>query len=448
MKEDTLKKLSQNKISGLIMQFAFTTMIALIINSLYTLTDSLIVSWGVGVDAMGAISVVYPFIIIQSAISTALGGGAASIISRRLGGCDLNGAGKAAFNAMISFWISAIIISLIGFVFLKPLLKMMGATPELYENAKDYLTIILIGNVFSTGFSAIIRAEGKMLYGLLIWVIPISINIVLDIIFVIALKWGVKGSAAATVICQFTSFSMSIIFFTKFSKIDFKGVKVNVNEIKEIINIGSPSLIQMTSLSASLLIINNVMRFAGGTLAINTFSYIFKLIMFFSLPFMALMQALSPVAGYNHGAGLHDRVRQATFFTLKLSLIYSFIALLIMLLIPQFLLNLFTGDNEVLTLGQHAIKIISLSMPFMPLPMITGALFQAKGERNKALLMYASNLFFLLPLAIIMTLLWNLEGTWWSYVLAGIFSTILAVVFYLQVLTKKSKGDFYGNFQA
>lgn len=115
---------------------------------------------------------------------------------------------------MLAFYSSAILITILGLALLNPLLEVMGVTGELLPYAKQYFTILLAGNVFSTGFSSIIRAEGKMLYGLLIWVIPISINIALDAVFILVLGWGVRGSALATVICQFVSFSMCVLFFS------------------------------------------------------------------------------------------------------------------------------------------------------------------------------------------------------------------------------------------
>ena len=154
--------LGEEPVPRLVLRFAATTMAALLLNAVYTLTDTLFVSWGVGENAMGGVSVVFPFVILQGAISTALGGGAASIISRKLGEGKKQEAGEVTLNAMLAFYSSAILITILGLALLNPLLEVMGVTGELLPYAKQYFTILLAGNVFSTGFSSIIRAEGKI----------------------------------------------------------------------------------------------------------------------------------------------------------------------------------------------------------------------------------------------------------------------------------------------
>ena len=250
-------KLSQEKIPKLVLGYASTTFVSLVLHGIYSLLDSLFVSWGVGDNAMGGLSIVFPFVLLQAAIATALGGGTASIVSRKIGAQKLYEAGNVAFNAMLTFWITAIITTILGFVLMTPLLNVMGVTAELRAYAKDYFSIILIGNVFSTGFSSIIRAEGKMRYGLLIWAIPIAVNIILDVVFILVLGWGVKGSALATVVCQFTSFSMSILFFTKFSTLKFEGVRFDLRVVRDILLVGLPALVQSLVSSLSLLLANN-----------------------------------------------------------------------------------------------------------------------------------------------------------------------------------------------
>lgn len=149
-----------------------------------------------------------------------------------------------------------------------------------------------------------------MLYGLLIWVIPISINIVLDAVFILVLGWGVQGSALATVICQFTSFCMCVLFFLRFTTQSFKGAKCSGRRMREILVIGLPSLIQMGSLSIISVLLNNLLREAGGTLGVNTYAYLSKIITFAVMPFTAVTQALSPIVGYNYGAGKPERVKK------------------------------------------------------------------------------------------------------------------------------------------
>ena len=183
----------------LVLSFMLTALAGLLLNTVYSLTDALFVAHAVGDDAMGGISAVYPFVILQSALATAVGSGAAVLVALRLGEGDKKGAGSATLSAMTVFYAVSGGATIVGFCVLDELLAAMGATGVLYEHAKDYFVVILAGNVFSTGFSSVIRAEGANLYSLLIWAIPILLNIVLDAVFILALDLGVTGSALATV---------------------------------------------------------------------------------------------------------------------------------------------------------------------------------------------------------------------------------------------------------
>jgi putative MATE family efflux protein len=307
----------------------------------------------------------------------------------------------------------------------------MGVTEELRVFSKDYFTIILLGNIFSTGFSSIIRAEGKMRYGLLIWAIPITLNIILDAVFILLLGWGVKGSAYATVACQFTSFSMSILFFTRFTTLEFKGARLNFGVIREILLIGLPTLVQASTSSFSLVLINNVLKFSSGTLAINTYAYLNKILLFAAIPIISLMQSINPIVGYNYGAKNHDRVRQTIRFSILVSIAYAILALIVFEVKPEVFILLFTDNAEIIGLAARAMRIIAISLPFTPLAMLIGSTYQAQGRIGKALLMYAIDIIFMVPCAILMAAKMGLDGVWWSLVVTKILSTGFVALFIL-----------------
>lgn len=433
MKQRNIELLKNNEfgsksIPRLVLSFAATTFVALILNSVYNITDTLFVSWGVGDHAMGGVSIAFPLILLQGAISTAIGGGAASLVSRKLGEGKGSEAGEITLNAMITFYATALIITALGLIFLNPLLKLLGATDDLYGYAKDYLIIILIGNVFSTGFSSIVRAEGKMLYGFMMWVVPISINIILDAIFILVLGWGVKGSAIATVISQFCSFAMSVFFFLKISNQSFKGAKIKWKRVGDIVAIGLPSLVQMSCLSIATIFMNNVLRDVSGTLGVTSFAYMSKIMTFMIVPFTAITQALSPIVGYNYGAGKTERVRKTIEFCAIISFAYAVVALLLAEAIPQYLIKMFTKNEQLIAAGATGMRIVAIVMPFTPLPMLVGATLQAEGKKLWSLIMFASSLLFLIAPLFLMGKYLGIKGVWWAYVLAGVLSTAFAVV--------------------
>jgi putative efflux protein, MATE family len=422
------ESLGSEKIPRLVLKFTSTTLAALVLNSVYNITDTLFVSRGVGVNAMGGVAVVFPFMILQGAISTMVGGGAASLVSRKLGEGRPDEAGGITLNAMLVFYITSAVITILGFAFMKPLLKIMGVTGELYPYAKQYLSILLAGNIFSTGFSSIIRAEGKMLYALLIWIVPITVNIILDAIFILVLRWGVAGAAAATVFCQFTSFSMCILFFAKFSKQSFKGARPSSKTAGAILAIGLPSLAQLGSLSLISLLLNNVIRDAAGTSGVNVYAYVNKFVIYAAVPVTALTQALTPIVGYNHGAGKPGRVKETVRFCIFLSFLYAAAALIVGETIPGYLIKIFTDDGEIVRSGADALRIVSAAVVFMPLPMLAGATMQAEGKKLWALVMYSSNFIFLTPLSLLLSRFSGLNGVWWSYVAATACASVFAAV--------------------
>lgn len=420
--------MADTPVKTLILQYAAVTLSALLLNSVYTLTDALFVSWGVGSRAMGGVSIVFPFVILQGAIATALGGGAASIVSRKLGEDSPEEAGRTTISAMTAFYASALLITLVGFLAMDPILRLMGVTGELYADAKAYFTILLAGNVFSTGFSAIIRAEGRMTYSLLIWVIPISVNIALDALFILGFDWGVRGAALATVACQFVSFSMSILFFARFSSQHIQKQRPNMHRIGEILAIGLPSLVQMGSLSIISMLLNNLLGSVSGSAGVTAYAYMSKVFALLIVPFTAMAQAVSPVVGFNHGAGKPERVREAIRFSIWASVAYSLVAVAIAELLPKQMLRLMTDDAQAILNGTNGLRIFALAIPFLPLPSLLGAAYQAMGEKTKVLILYSANLVLLLPAAVLFSHFFGESGIWWSYVLAALLTSLTALL--------------------
>jgi len=427
-KKDAVQQMADTPVKTLILQYAAVTLSALLLNSVYTLTDALFVSWGVGSRAMGGVSVVFPFVILQGAIATALGGGAASIVSRKLGEGNPMDAGKTTVSAMAAFYASALLITILGFLAMEPILGLMGVTQELYADAKAYFIILLAGNVFSTGFSAIIRAEGRMTYSLLIWVIPISVNIALDALFILGFGWGVRGAALATVACQFVSFCMSILFFSRLSIQQVRKQRPNMRRIGEILAIGLPSLVQMGSLSIMSMLLNNLLGSVSGSSGVTAYAYMSKVFALLIVPFTAMAQAVSPVVGFNHGAGRPERVREAIRFSIWACIAYSFAAVAIAELLPGPMLRLMTNDAAAILGGTSGLRIFALAIPFLPLPSLLGASYQAMGQKTKALVLYGANLALLLPVSLLFSRIFGEVGIWWSYVLAALLTSLLALI--------------------
>lgn len=414
-------------IPGLILSYSSATFFALFFDALYNIIDTLFISHGVGDDAMGGVSVVFPFMIIQAGIAQMVGGGAAALAAKHLGEKDYKKAGSVTANAMLIFYSTAVITTLIGFLFMSPILKLTGVTNDILPYAKEYLSIILIGNVFSTGFSSIIRAEGRMGYSLAIWLIPTAVNIALDYVFINLLNMGVKGAALATVIGYFTSFLISVIFFTKISCQDFSEIKINRQTAKDIVVIGIPTLIQMSSMSLIFLLINRLLSKFGGSVGINIFAYLSKIATLAIVPINSVAQAVSPIIGYNHGADNRARIKSTLKFSLLITEAYSVIALIAVMIIPDYFISIFTDNSEIIRDGAVALQIISPALILMPIVIILSSYFQSTGKKAKAIISSASILIFLLILLAVLPQVFSLTGIWLSIPIACLLSALLSV---------------------
>lgn len=427
MKDDSAK-LGTESVPKLVFGFSLTVLAGLLLNSVYTLTDALFISHAVGDTAMGGVSLILPFTILQGAISTTVGSGASAIVSRKLGEGKPGDAGAVTVNAMAIFYLTAILTTALGFLLMNPLLKALGCTGSLEAYAREYFMILLIGNVFSTGFSSIIRAEGKMVYGMLIWVIPITLNIALDALFLFGLDLGVKGSAWATVIGQFASFSMSVFFFTRLTGQQFKGAKLSRKTAAEIVGIGLPSLIQSGSLSVLSAMLNHVLARVGGEAGVTAFAYIVKIVTFALSPLTAFAMSLVPIAGYNFGAKKFDRVRQTARFCLLAGLLYGALAALLLWLITSQILGLFTENAALVATATRGLRLAALTLPFTAIPMTTGALYQSLGKKAGAFVLFASTLIFTAPLLWFLPDALGLDGVWFAYLAANVLAAVLGAI--------------------
>lgn len=427
-KKDKALEMETKSIPKLVINYSAVTFCALFFNELYNIVDTLFVSKGIGDNAMGGVSIIFPFMLIQGAVAQTVGAGAASIVSRLLGKKEYEKAGNVTANAMCIFYITAFIITVLGLIFINPLLTLFGATGDILPYAKEYFTIILIGNVFSTGFSSIMRAEGRMVYSLLIWLIPTAINIALDALFIYGLDMGVKGAALATVISYFSSFVMCIIFFKKLSVQSFKMISIKRNTIREIIALGIPMLLQLGGVSLLFMVINKTLALKGGTSYLNAFAYAGKIITFAIVPYNAVSTAVSPIISYNFGADKKVRVKKSFNFSLMICEMYSVIGISIAAVLSEYLIRIFTADNNIILLGGEMLKSVSPALLFLPAVLLTGSYFQATGKKTAAFL---SNGLILISAAVLIPLFavkTDVMGVFSAITISCLLSAVISLI--------------------
>ncbi len=429
--EDKQRLMEDTPVGRLLFRMSGPSIIGVMAYNLYNVFDTAFISQGAGTDAVGGVAVSFPLFIFLSAVSSTLGNGAASVISRALGKHDSEKAARAAANTFGLFYAIAILITVVGLVWLDKFLMLMGVTETLMPYARAYTRIILAGAVTSTGFSNLIRAEGNSRYAMLIWVIPVTANIGLDILFIFVLHMGVIGAAAGTVIAQGISMAMSFYYFF-ISGMSVLNIRPRhfIPEFKllgEVIGIGIPSFLQLSGQSAALIIVNQFLKVYGGDLAISAYGIANKIIVFFLFPIQGLAQGLQPVIGYNKGAGKTGRVKKAMKTASAMAGIYGIGAYALTFLTAGIFMNIFTSDRAAAQMGSHILWIVNASILFSGIQSMQTTYFQATGQKLMALMLaLCGQLFCFVPAILILSQCFGLEGIWLAFPVSALAALILS----------------------
>jgi putative MATE family efflux protein len=313
--------------------------------------------------------------------------GGASLVSRSLGARHPLDAAKAAGNAFIVFWAVAVTVTVIGLCAIDPLLAAMGASGDTLVYARPYATVIIAGAIFSTGFSALVRAEGRLRFSTLLWVIPVLVQIILDPLFIYGLGMGVTGAALGTVGGQAVSAAMALWFFfiqpNRLYRITAADLRPRLDTILSLLAVGAPSF--LTGLGATLLIvlINTSLAtnpMVAGAAALAAFAVCSRIQTFVAMPQTGITQGVQPVVGYNHAQGSSGRVHRARTLALRSTVIYGAVTGLLVAVAADPLVMLFITDPETIAVASQALRIIAVAFVFSGVAPLVSAYFQAIGR--------------------------------------------------------------------
>ena len=410
-------------------------MIAMLVNSLYNLVDTIFVGQSSGALAIAALGIAFPIQLLIGGFAQMFGVGVASIVSRKLGEKNEKAAALAAGNALKATAITSLLFAIVGIIFLEPLLKIFGATEDILPFAKDYMGIVFMGAMFisiSMCSNNILRAEGKAKVSMTIMLIGAGLNIVLDPIFIFGFGMGIRGAAIATLISQIASSLYAIRFFLKRkSSLPFKksSFKISFPIIRETVSLGFPTLIRQGGSSLMILTANNMLGFYGGDLAIAAYGMISKLMIFFLMPIFGMVQGFQPITGYNYGAKKSDRVKQVLYKAIIVTSVMGLLFFAIIQIFSKGLLSLFTSSHELLNIAVPALRIVMLGLPFIGIQTIGATFFQSIGKSVPALLLGLSRQFIILiPLVLLLPQFFSLNGVWMAFPIADTVSTIITVI--------------------
>ncbi|MFE7404822.1 MATE family efflux transporter [Isoptericola sp. NPDC057559] len=353
----------------------------------YALTNAWFVARGVGPTAMAAVNLVAPVLLALGAVSTTVGIGGASLVSRSLGAGDPARAARAAGNAFVVFWGAAVVTTVAGLALLGPLLTGLGATGATRGYARDYAVVILAGAIVSTGFSALVRAEGRMLFSTLLWLVPVLVQIALDPLLIFGLDMGVRGAALGTVGGQAVSAGMSVWFFflqrCRPYRVRWRDLRPHGPTLRAVLGVGAPSFLAGLGTTLLTVLVNLSLArdgAAGGAVALAAFALCARIQTFVTMPQTGISQGLQPIVGYNAGARLGARVARARRLALRATVIYGAGAAVAVALLAEPLVRLFVDEQDVVDVATGALRTLAVGFAVAGVTPLVSAYFQALGR--------------------------------------------------------------------
>ena len=445
-KKATLE-LGTKPVGKLLAQYALPAIIAMTAASLYNIIDRVFIGQVVGPMAISGLAITFPFMILAAAFGAAVGVGAATTISVKLGQKDYESAENTLGNTITLNLIIGLAFGGICLLFLDPILRFFGASDTTLPYARDFMQIILAGNVFSHmyfGMNAVLRAASKPRMAMFATIFTVAMNILLDAVFILWWHWGIKGAAFATIISQVLALCWQMKLFSNKNELLHlkRGIyKLKANLVRNIISIGiSPFLMNACACVIVIFINNQLVKF-GGDIAVGAYGIANSIAMIFIMFVIGLNQGMQPIAGYNYGAQQYGRMMRVV----KLSIITAICIMLtgwtLAMFAPYYCARMFTKDPELIKGSIKAIQIIMIMYPFIGCQMVITNFFQCIGKVKISIFLSLSRqLLFLLPLLVLLPNFYGINGVWASMPTSDLISVIVAIsimTVYLQRFKKE-----------
>ena len=421
----------------LLWKYALPAIIAMTATSLYNIVDSIYIGHGCGALALGALTVAKPFMDICAAFGSLVGVGASSLLAIYLGEKDYDRANRVLGNVIVMNIILSSIVMAVGLVWLDPILFAFGASEDTLLYAHEYMEIILYGNILTHiyfGLNAMLRSAGHPRFSMAATIVAVTVNIILDPIFIFGLDMGVRGAALATVISQAVAVVWQLTkFMDKGELVRFhRGIwRLNKHITFRALAIGMSPFLYNIAHCFVVIIINNQLKAFGGDMAIASYGVINRLTFVFAMMVMGLNQGMQPIAGYNYGAKHYDRMLKSFYLTCLYATGVMGIVFILGECFPELITKMFTHDPLLIDLTVRPMRIICSTMLIIGFQMVTGNLFTSIGKAGKAIfLSLTRQVIYLIPLALILPRVFMdpLDGVWWSIPVSDTLSAVTAVI--------------------
>ena len=437
-------ELGTRPVGELLRQYALPSIIAMLASSLYNIVDSIFIGHGVDALALSGLAVTFPLMNISTAFGAMVGMGSATLISVKLGQKDYQIAEKILGNAVVMNIAMGVVFAVVSLLFLAPILYFFGASEASISYAREYMQIILLGNVFTHmyfGFNALLRAMGHPKMAMKATILTVILNTVLDPLFIFetinlgfvqfsGFGWGIRGAAIATILAQCISLVWQVrVMSDKRELIHFKrGIyRLKSYIVKEVLTIGlSPCLMNLASCFV-VIFINRGLAEYGGDYAVGAYGIVPQMTFIFVMIVLGFTQGMQPIAGYNYGAKAYDRVTKVLKITIALATGVTTLAFVIGEFCPGAVARIFTSDEQMIEMAVVGMRYNCLLFPIVGFQMVTGNFFQSIAQPGKSIFLSLSRqLLFLVPFIIIFPHFWGINGVWASLPASDLVSSVIS----------------------
>jgi putative MATE family efflux protein len=432
-----MKDFTTGNEARLILRFATPMLLGNLFQQLYNVTDRIIVGQVIDEKALAAVGASFPILFALISFSIGIAAGATIVISQYFGAKDYNNVKKAINTLYIFFFVASIILSATGFIFSEKIFRLIKLPEEIMPHAKVYFKIISLGIIVFFGFngtSAILRGLGDSKTPLYFLIIASLFNILLDLLFVIVLRWGVAGAAFATIIAQLGAFITAIIYLNRTHKlinINFLKLKFDKAIFFQSVRIGVPAGFQQTFVAIGLIALYRVVN-DFGTDVTSAFAAATTVDNLARLPAMTLGQALAAFVGQNMGASKVNRVKTGLKATLFISLIISISITFLIVSFRGIIMHFFTNNEDVIKVGIEYLVITATFYLFFSIMFTFNGVMRGAGDTLIPMFITLISLWIIrIPLAVLLSRTMGTDGIWWSAPVSWIAGTLFSFLYYL-----------------
>ncbi|MED9996479.1 MAG: MATE family efflux transporter [Paludibacteraceae bacterium] len=438
--------LGTKSIGSLLLHYSLPAIIAMTASSLYNMMDSMFIGHGIGPMALAGLSATFPFMNLGAAFGAMVGAGASTVVSVKLGQQDYKSANHAMGNVILLNVGIGLLFMMVSLLFLDPILYFFGASDNTIGYARDYMEVILAGNIIThlyLGLNSVLRSSGHPREAMNVTLLTVALNFVFNYLFVFVVHWGIRGVAIGTILAQIVGLAMVMRYFLKpTSVLQLKKeiLRFSSKISGQILSIGLAPFCMNALACVVVTLINTGLQNHGGDMHVAAYGIDNRIVFFFVMMNMGFNQGMQPIAGYNYGAKKYNRVLEVFRYTMYCVLAFGTIGWLACQFMPQWIVVMFSTDTQLNALSAYGLRVLTCLLPLIGFQMVCTNLYQSIGKAKIAIFLSTTRqLLFLIPFLIILPNYWGTDGIWYSLPMADGLSALVVGVMIIKLIRELKK---------